>query len=77
VLAALHNVWLAGCVTTGVGFTVTDAIIPGPGQPANDGVMVNVVVIGAVVVLTNVPAILPVPDAAIPVRLTVLSLVQV
>jgi hypothetical protein len=38
--------------------------------------MVNVTVIGDVVVLVNEPLILPVPIAAIPVTVAVLSLVQ-
>ena len=39
--------------------------------------MVKVTVIGAKVVLVNEPLILPAPLAAIPVTVTVLSLVQV
>ena len=40
------------------------------------GVIVNVVVCATLVVLVSVPLILPLPDAAIPVKLTRLSLVQ-
>jgi len=57
-------------VTVGVGFTSTVAVIGVPVQvvPAlvNDGVMVKVTVIGALVVLVNVPLIFPVPAAGIP-----------
>ena len=62
----------------GVGFTNTVAVsVAGPAQPlASSGVMVNVTVTGAAVVLVSVPLILPVPLAAIPVAATVLSLVQ-
>ena len=64
----------------GTGFTTTVAVMDGPVQvtPAfvNDGVIVNVTVTGALVVLVNVPLILPAPLAAIPVTATVLSLVQ-
>ncbi len=73
-----HLVWLAGVATAvGVGSTSTVAVIDGPGQPFADGVMVKVTVTGAEVVLINVPLISPLPLAAIPVTLTVLSLVQV
>ena len=47
-----------------------------PGQPLAVGVIVNVTVIGALVVLVKVPLILPDPLAAIPVTVAVLSLVQ-
>jgi hypothetical protein len=53
-------------VAVGVGFTSTVAVITGPLQPLAVGVMVNVTVIGALVVLVSVPAILPDPDAAMP-----------
>ena len=76
VAVPLHNVWLAGCVTTGNAFTVTLAVIDGPAQPPNEGIMVNVVVPATAPVLTNVPEILPVPEAAMPVKVAVLSLVQ-
>ena len=61
----------------GVGFTSTVAVVVGPTQPLAVGVMVNVTVIGAKVVLVNVPLILPEPFDAIPVTATTLSLVQV
>ena len=64
----------------GIGLTVTVAVIVGPVQviPAlvNVGVMAKVTVIGANVVLVKLPAILPVPLAAIPVTVATLSLVQ-
>ena len=47
-----------------------------PGQPLAAGVMVNVTVTGAAVVLVNEPLIFPLPLAAIPVTATVLFLVQ-
>ena len=45
-----------------------------PGHPFAVGVMVNVTVTGADVVLVNEPLMLPVPLAAIPVTEAVLSL---
>ena len=62
--------------TVGVGFTATVAVIAVPGQPLAVGVMVNVTVTSALVVLFNVPVISPLPLAAIPVTVTVLFLVQ-
>ena len=59
-----------------MGLTRTVALIGAPGQPLAVGVIVNVTVTGALVVLVNEPAILPDPLAAIPVTATVLSLVQ-
>ena len=47
-----------------------------PGHPFAVGVIVNVTVTGAGVVLVNIPLISPVPFAAIPVTVPVLSLVQ-
>jgi hypothetical protein len=64
-------------VASGLGFTVTVAVIAVPGQLFALGVIVNVTVIGDKVVLVNAPLILPLPLAAIPVTLPVLSLVQV
>jgi hypothetical protein len=63
-------------VAVGIGLTSTVAVMPGPGQPLAVGVMVNVTVIGAKVVLVSVPDILPDPDAAIPVTVALLSLTQ-
>ena len=60
----------------GVGFTSTVAVIGVPTHPLAVGVIVNVTVIGALVVLVSVPLILPEPLAAIPVTVTVLFLVQ-
>ena len=51
----------------GNGFTVTVAMIGIPTQPLAVGVMVKVTVTGALVVLVNVPLILPDPLVAIPV----------
>ena len=61
------------------GVTVTVAVkVVGAAQPlASKAVMVNVTVTGDAVVLVKVPLIFPVPLAAIPVAVTVLSLVQV
>lgn len=62
------------------GFTVTVAVMGISAQVVPplvyDGVIVNVTVTGAAVVLVSVPLILPVPLAAIPVTEAVLSLVQ-
>ena len=74
--AAAFTVMLAGHVIVGVGLTTTVAVIAAPGQPLAVGVIVNVTVIGAIVVLVNEPLILPLPLAAIPVTATVLFLVQ-
>ena len=63
-------------IAFGVGFTITVAEIGVPGQPLAIGVMVNVTVTGALVVLINAPLISPEPLAAIPVTVTVLFLVQ-
>ena len=66
----------AGVATAfGVGFTNTVAVIAAPGQPLAVGVIVNVTVTGALVVLVNEPLILPEPFAPIPVNV-VLFLVQ-
>ena len=62
--------------TAGTAFTSTVAVIGAPTHPLAVGVMVNVTVIGALVVFTNVPLIFPDPLAAIPVTLALLSLVQ-
>jgi len=67
-------------VAVGVGNTVTVAVIDGPVQvtPAlvYVGVIVNVTIIVALVVLLSVPEISPVPLAAIPVTVALLSLTQ-
>ncbi len=67
---------LAGQTIVGVGFTVTVAVIGDPTQPLAVGVIVNVTVTGSVDVVLNVPLILPVPLAGIPVAVAVLFLVQ-
>ena len=75
--APLHTVWFGGTgLTNGVGFTVTVAVVVGPTQPLAVGVIVNVVVCTTLVILVSVPVMLPEPDAAMPVRFTVLSLVH-
>jgi hypothetical protein len=67
----------AGVATAfGVGFTVTVAVIGGPGQPLAVGVMVKVTVTGALVALVKLPLMFPFPLAAIPDTSPVLSLVQ-
>ena len=60
----------------GTGLTSTVAVIGEPAQPLAVGVIVNVTKIGALVVLTNAPVILPDPLAVIPVTDSALSLVQ-
>ena len=60
----------------GVGFTRTVAMTGKPTQPLAVGAMVKVTVTGALVVLVNVPLILPDPLAAIPVTVAELFLVQ-
>ena len=50
-------------VTVGVGLTITEADITGPGQPSAEDVIVKVTVTGTFDVLTKVPDMLPVPDA--------------
>ena len=78
IAVAEHIVWLAGvAIALAVGFTKTVAVIGFPSQPLADGVMVKVTVIGANVVLVSVPVMLPLPLAAIPVTVPVLSLVHV
>lgn len=72
-----HIVWLEGvAIALGFGLTRTVAVIGLPAQPLADGVIVNVTVMGAAVVLVSVPLIFPLPLAAIPVTLTLLSLVH-
>ena len=67
----------AGVATAlGVGFTSTVAVIDEPIHPFAVGVIVKVTVTGAVVVLVNVPLILPAPLPAMPVTKATLSLVQ-
>lgn len=61
---------------TETGSTVTVAVMGVPEQPLAVGVMVKVTVIGALVVLVNEPLMPPLPLAAMPVTLSVLSLVQ-
>ena len=63
-------------MASGVGLTRTVAVMGAPGQPLAVGVMVKVTRTGAKVVLVSVPLISPDPLAAMPVTVTVLSLVQ-
>ena len=71
---------IGAAVAVGVGFTNTVAVIDGPLQVmpplVNVGVIVKVTVTGALVVLVNVPLISPVPDAAMPTTVALLSLTQ-
>ena len=60
----------------GLGVTNTVAVTGVPVQPLAVGVMVKVTVTGAVVVLLSAPLIFPVPLAVMPVRATLLSLLQ-
>ena len=77
IVATEQMVCAAGVATaTGVGFTSTVAVIGAPGQPFAVGVIVNVTVIGATVVLVKAPLISPEPLAAMPVTVTLLFLVQ-
>lgn len=71
-------VWLAGVANAfGVGLTNTVAVVGVPIQPFDVGVMEKVTVMGAKVVLVNVPVIgVPEPLAAIPVTVALLSRVQ-
>lgn len=59
-----------------MGLTTTVAVVGAPWQPSAVGVIVNVTVTGAVVVLVSEPLMLPLPLAAIPVAVVVLSRVQ-
>jgi hypothetical protein len=64
-------------LTVASGFTVTDAVVLGDVHPFTVVVMVKTVVRATRVPLVNVPAMGdPLPFAGIPVRFTVLSLVQ-
>jgi len=63
-------------LTVGVGLTPTVALIGVPGHPLAVGVMLNVTVTNALVVLVREPVISPLPFAAIPVTVPVLFLVQ-
>jgi hypothetical protein len=72
-----HRVCAAGVtVATGVGLTVTVAVIGVPEQPFAIGVIVKVTITGEFVVLVNVPLMSPEPEAAIPDTDAVLFLVQ-
>ena len=66
--APLQTTWLAGWLTSGVGFTVTVAVNGPPPQPPT-GVIVKVTVIGILVGFVSEPLISPVPLAAIPVTI--------
>ena len=78
IAVAEHIVWLKGVAdASAVGFTKTVAVIGFPVQPLAEGVIVKVTVIGANVVLVSGPLMSPLPLAAIPVTVAVLSLVHV
>ena len=67
VAALLHNVWLAGLTTSGVGFTRTAKVCDAPVQLFAEGVTVIIPVVGALVILVAVKeAIFPAPVAARP-----------
>ena len=66
----------AGQIIVGTAFTKTVAVTAAPSHPLNVGVIVKVTVTGDVVVLNNVPLIVPLPLAEMPVTEVVLSLVQ-
>ena len=67
VASPLHNTWLFGCATPGVGLTVIVNVFDAPRQLLAVGVTVIVAVIGVVVLLVAVnAAIFPVPLAAKP-----------
>ena len=55
---------------------MTAGVIALPVHPLAEYVIVNVTVTGVVAVLVRVPEIFPEPEAAMPVTLVVLSLVQ-
>lgn len=63
-------------IAVGVGSTSTVAVVVVPLQPYITGVIVNVTVMGAPVVLVSAPLISPLPLAAMPVTVAALSLVQ-
>ena len=65
-----------GHVITGPALTITVAVMGVPLQPLATGVMVKVTVTVAPVVFVSEPVIFPLPDAAMPVAATRLSLVQ-
>lgn len=78
IAAPEQTAWLDGvAVIFGPGFTVTVAVMPGPAHPFDTGTIVNVTVTGEEVVFVKAPLIFPLPLAAIPVTVPVLSLVQV
>lgn len=69
--------WLAtDADTVGIGLTVISKLTGVPAQPLAVGVTVKVTTTGALVVLVNVPLIVPDPLAATPVTEAVLFLVQ-
>ncbi len=72
-----HTVCVAGvAVSWGAGFTMTVAVTGVPVHPLAEGVMVKVTVTGESVVLVSAPAMLPDPEAAIPVTEAVLLRLQ-
>jgi len=76
VATVLHNVWLAGCTTSGVGFTVIVKLCTVPGHPYAIGKTFMVAVAGVLLTFTAVKGgISPVPLTAKPIE--VLLLVQI
>ena len=74
---AEQMVCVAGVATAfGVGLTNTVAVIAAAGQLFAVGMIVKVTVTGALVVLVSEPEIFPLPEAAMPVTATALSLVH-
>ena len=72
--APLHNVWLVGVVTVGVGLTVIVKFCGLPVQPLAEGVTVTVAVTGALVTLLAENELIlpdPVDDSPIEVVLFV------
>jgi hypothetical protein len=78
ILVPEHTVCAPGVATTtlAVGLTSTVAVTTVPAQPFAVGVIEKVTVTGDPVVFVNIPVMVPVPLAAIPVTEAVLVLVQ-
>jgi len=67
---------LTDAETVGIGLTVISKLSGVPVQPFAEGVTVKVTITGALVVLINVPLIVPEPLAAMPVTEAELRLVH-
>jgi hypothetical protein len=72
----VHIFWLPEMTDVGRGLTITSAFTGNAWQPPPVGVMVNVTVTGAAVVLVKVPVIFPDPLVPMPVTAPALFLVQ-